>query len=424
MQMIIHPGRLTGSIIPPPSKSIMQRACAGALLHRGITVISNAGHSEDDKVALNIISQLGASVKGHHTDRVEITSSGVINTGNEIDCGESGLSARLFTPIAALSKSAITITGKEGLRRRPMHVFHELLPQLGVKLIDFNGHLPVTVHGPLQSRSLVMDSSTSSQFLSGLLFALSAVAKEPVEVEVKHLSSRPYIDLTLEVLAAFSNNINHENYYKFYVEPSKFYYKEKVTVNVEADWSSAAFWLVGAAINGNVTVENLNMESLQADRAILDVLRQCKANIDTSGSSVTTSTSALRAFEFDATDSPDLFPILSMLASYCEGESKIVGLDRLIHKESNRKESISSMLESFGVEYRIDENTLIIKGKEVLAPGTIEGYNDHRIVMAAAMGSLRASGPVAVDSASSVAKSYPEFFIDLASLGIHTSTIS
>jgi 3-phosphoshikimate 1-carboxyvinyltransferase len=402
----------------------MQRACAGALLHKGTTIITNAGCSEDEKAAMNIVSQLGATVKGHHTNKVEINSSGVVTAESEIDCGESGLSARLFTPIAALSKYPVTVTGKGGLRYRPMKDFEHILPVLGVKLTCLDNHLPVTVHGPLQAKSFVMDASLSSQFLSGILFALSAVAEEQIAIEVIRLSSKPYVDLTLEMLSVFGKNIPHDSYREFYIDPSKFTHQEEIKVDIEVDWSSAAYWFVGAAISGNVTVQNMNLASLQADKAILEVLRSCGCRIEEKENSIIVNSSVLQGFVVDATDCPDLFPILAILAALCEGESSINGLERLVHKESNREKSISAMLTSFGVKYRKEGNSLVISGQQHLNECTIDGYGDHRIIMAGAIGALRASGPVTIEGAAAVGKSYPAFFSHLTSLGIDTRKLS
>lgn len=300
-----------------------------------------------------------------------------------------------------------------------MHVFADVLPALGVSMPHFLGHIPFTVSGPLTAASITVDGSISSQFLTGILFALTASAQAPVTIQVNELKSTPYIDLTLSVLAHFGTPVIHEHYQQFHIDPALFTQEGAIEINIEGDWSSAAFMLVAGAIAGNVKVNNLDTKSLQADTAILQVLQQCGAHMNVEENSLTTKIALLNAFEFDATHCPDLFPILSILAACCQGESAIKGLHRLFHKESNRAESIAEMLQQFGVSFSMEDDVLFITGTGQLDNATIDSYGDHRIAMAAAIGALRARGAVVIHDAESVNKSYPAFFEDLSSLGIN-----
>ncbi len=424
MQATINSGNISGTIAAPPSKSVTQRAFAGALLHKGKTVINNAGRSRDDVAALSIIRSLGASVVEHADNVLEITSNGISAHASELNCNESGLCARLFTPIAALASSSITIKGEGNLLDRPMYGFNDVLPLLGVSVSAFNGFLPCTVQGPLQTRSVTINAESGSQFLSGLLFALSSCAQEPLSIKVSGLKSKPYIDLTLDMLKNFGRPIVHHDHEEFYIDPALFTDAPVVTIDVEADWSSAAYLLVAGAISGSIAVTHLNVDSAQADRAILNVLEQTGAHIliDTSG--VTVAKSRLRAFEFDATHCPDLFPVLAVLAACCDGESEIKGLHRLFHKESNRAESISEMLENFAVPFSLGDDSLFIRGVRKLQGTVIDSYHDHRIAMAAAIAALRANSPVDIIHAEAVNKSYPAFFDDLLSCGVKCNLLS
>ena len=418
MQAIIKPGKLIGTLKVPASKSMMQRACAGAILHKGKTTIYNPGFSDDDKAALQIIQQLGAKIIFQSEEKIEIISDGVVHAAYEIDCSESGLSTRMFTPIAAISSNKIKITGKGSLLQRPMNDFGSILTDLGVDLFDFRGFIPFTVQGPLLPKNLTMDGSVSSQFLTGVLFALSAIAQNSITINVQHLKSKPYVAMSLQMLEQFGKKIVNNNYEKFIIDPSKFEYKDDVEINIESDWSSAAYWLVGAAIHGNVSLENLNKESLQADRKILDALNDAGCNVVEKGNQLHVATSTLKAFHFDATDAPDLFPILSILAANCEGESSIKSLHRLIHKESNRANSIAEMLTAFGVRFKMENDSLFIEGTKKLKAAHINSYHDHRIAMAAAIGALNADGEVAIENGEAVSKSYPEFLKHLKYSGI------
>lgn len=417
MQAIINPGSINGTVYAPASKSMTQRAYAAALLHKGKSIVHGTGRSNDEQAALHVIEQLGATVREHGQTK-EITSEGIKPKSHEINCQESGLCARLFTPIAALSDQPITIKGAGSLLNRPMNIFGELLPQLNVSLHNFHDHLPFTVQGPLRSKVLRVDGSISSQFLSGLLFALSYNITAPVTIYVSSLKSKPYIDLTLDMLNQFGKPITNNNYESFYINPALFKHNPTIEINVEGDWSNAAYWLVAGAINGDITLKGLDINSNQADRAVLPILQQCGADIKTLEDALHIKTATLTAFETDATDYPDLFPALAILAGCCKGESYIKGVHRLYHKESNRVASISEMLSQLGVPLSIEDDTLCITGVQVFDGALIDAYNDHRIVMAAAVAAVKAKRAIVIDGAEAVNKSYPLFFDALKNLGI------
>ena len=417
MRVTVEPGSIRGSIAAAPSKSMTQRAYAAALMHKGTTIIHNAGRSEDEEAALGVILELGARVIIRTDSRIEIISNGVAPVGSEINCGESGLATRLFAPIAGLSGQAVKIDGAGTLRQRPMHGFAEVLPELHVRLNDFYGCVPFTVHGPMRAADVTVDGAHGSQFLSGLLFAMCSCAKEPVTIRVTDLKSKPYIDMTLETLERFGWMVTNKDYEEFYINPAKFIQKETVEVNIEGDWSSSAYFLVAGAIAGDVTVRNLDTESVQADRAILDVLRAATMGVVCNEDGISVKRGRLQAFEFDATHCPDLFPVLAILAACCDGESYISGVHRLFHKESNRAESISEMLQNFDVPFSLEDDTFCITGVRKLQGTVIDGYGDHRIVMAAAIGALRAGSRVDINGAEAVKKSYPGFFENLSFCG-------
>ena len=420
MQAIVNPGEVKGTIKAVPSKSMMQRACAAALLHKGKTIIHNPGISEDDKAALGIIQQLGAKVV-FSDNKIEVISNGLVPLSDHIFCGESGLSTRLFTPIAALCNKSIRIDGSGSLLQRPMNELGHILPELGVQVNNFTGKLPFTVQGPLQAKTIKIDGSVSSQYLSGLLFAYCFSATADVTIFVERLKSRPYIDMTLEVLTHFGRPVMNEDYQAFHISPALFTETEEISITIEGDWSSAAVLLVAGAMAGDVTVEGLNIKSVQADKAILQVLKLADANIEEHEGKVRTVKSQLKEFEFDATNCPDIFPIISVLACCCNGESYIKGLHRLWHKESNRAQSIAEMLLQFNVFFSIENDVLCINGGEGMWGSYIDSYNDHRIVMAASTGALQADSKVIIDNAEAVNKSYPGFFEDLVSLGVFCS---
>jgi 3-phosphoshikimate 1-carboxyvinyltransferase len=417
MKAIVEPGKISGTLMAPPSKSLTQRAYAGALLHNGTTIIHNAGNSQDEKAALQITQQLGARIVNQTENRIEIYSTGINPTSREINCSESGLAARLFIPIASLIGREITINGSGSLLKRPMSGIKEPLQELGIAINGFNGYLPFSLKGPIAPKTITVDASEGSQFLSGLLFALSYSATEQLTVNVTNLKSRPYIDLTLEMLAAFGKPIAHNNYRQFVIDPALFTDPETVEIGVEGDWSSATFFLVAGAIAGDIAISGLNSNTLQADKAIVEVLKSAGAEISVGEDSVTVKKSVLTPFDFDATHCPDLFPALAVLAACCEGDSHIKGVHRLFYKESNRVESVTEMLHCFGVHFSVEEDTLFICGEKTLQGTVIDSYNDHRIAMAAAIGALRAKSQVDITGAEAINKSYPGFFNDLVLCG-------
>lgn len=419
MKAIIEPGSVRGSIQAPPSKSMTQRVYAAALLHRGQTIVAGAGTSDDEQAALGIIGELGAQISEQGPGVTLITSEGVKPIQDNIFCGESGLSARLFIPVAALCSQPVTVNGTGSLLLRPMGLYARILPEFKVAIETNNGFLPARITGPLVPSDVTIDGSESSQFLSGLLFAISAAQQQgTTTITVKDLMSKPYSDMTVSVLRRFGFGIEQQGYQCFTLSGLRKDFNEpEISIVIESDWSSAAYFLVAGAIAGDVTVRGLEDNHLQADSAILSLLTETGADISRKEGEIRVKKKHLFGFEFDATDCPDLFPILAILAACCSGESYISGVHRLFTKESNRAESISEMLENFDVPFSIESDMLCVTGVRKLRGTVIDPHRDHRIVMAAAIGALRASGRVDILDAGVVNKSYPGFFNDFAQCG-------
>lgn len=415
MKATIFPSALKGTLQAAASKSSMQRACAAALVAPpGKTIIHNPGHSNDDKAALDIIQRLGATVM-QVADGIEIHTKGVRPISDTIHCGESGLSIRMFTPLAALSSHALTITGSGSLVERPMDFFDEILPYLEVKVQSRNGKLPLKIQGPLHPKTITIDGSLSSQFLTGLLLAYSAAGAEDVSIKVKGLKSRPYIDLTLAVMRQFGMYVpENRSYEEFYFSGDK---REALAAvrnyTVEGDWSGAAFLLVAGAIAGPLEIKGLDVHSPQADKAILQALMQCGAGLKVEQNRIYLQRLPLKAYHFDATDCPDLFPPLVALASYCEGVTIIEGTSRLTHKESDRARTLQEEFGKLGVMIELEGDRMIVHGGGKLTSARVHSRHDHRIAMACAVAALRAGGKVVIEEAEAVNKSYPDFYTHL-----------
>jgi 3-phosphoshikimate 1-carboxyvinyltransferase len=451
---IIKPSNISGTIQAPASKSSMQRACAAALLAKGKSIIHNPGHSNDDKAALDIIKKLGAEVIINPQDAVHneeparpadgliINSNGILPIADEVNCGESGLSIRMFTPIIAMADKKITIDGEGSLLNRPMDFFDEILPQLGVEVHSNNGKLPIKIKGPLQPKNIEIDGSLSSQFLTGLLMAYSAAPPKSspkgrtseesddsqFSIMVRNLKSKPYIDLTLDVMRQFGLRIpENRNYEKFIFHNDS----SKIppsggggAYTVEGDWSGAAFLLVAGAIAGPITIRSLDMMSTQADKAIMQALGNANASFAIEAKGIKIRPAEMKAFEFDATDCPDLFPPLVVLAAYCNGQTKIKGVNRLTHKESNRAESLQQEFGRMGVKIEVNGDIMIIHGGKTVRGTKLHSHHDHRIAMACAVAALKAEGETVIEEADAVKKSYPDFYDDLKKLGADVSLSS
>lgn len=421
MKAIIQPSGLTGAIWAAASKSSMQRACAAALVSGGRSVIINPGHSNDDKAALDIIQRLGAKVS-FQNDQLVVESNGVQPVEDTIHCGESGLSIRMFTPLVALSDRSITITGSGSLVTRPMDFFDAILPLIGVKVQSNEGKLPLVIQGPVRPSDITIDGSLSSQFLTGLLLAYAASGASDVSIHVKDLKSKPYIDLTLDVMKQFGMKVpENRQYESFYFDNTSL--PEKIdpsTYTVEGDWSGAAFLLVAGVIAGPITVKGLDVFSTQADKAILQALTSCGAGISIQTDQIELRPVPMRAFHFNATECPDLFPPLVALAAYCEGKSVIEGTGRLTHKESNRALTLQEEFGKMGIQIDLQDDLMIVHGGKPQKAG-VHSRHDHRIAMACAVAALKADGPVEIEQAEAVNKSYPDFYEHLQSLGASVS---
>ena len=410
MEKTIHPSQVSGEVRPPCSKSYAQRALAAALLSDGETTLSNIELCDDTRYAMNVITGLGASVR--QTGPTEyVIRGGLAPITDTINTGESGLATRLFTPIAALCDRRMTITGTGTMLRRPIGMMIDPLRNLGVQ-VRSNGYLPITVQGPLRGGETDVEAYVSSQFLTGLLMSLPMAEGDTI-LHVEQPNSLPYLAVTVDLASKFRIRMEHNGFREFFIPGGQHYHPAKL--HIEGDWSSAAFMLVAGAIAGEVTAKRMNTLSLQADLAIIQALTKAGAVIITTPDEITVRKRELTGFDFDATQRPDLFPILAVLGANCEGTTHIRGVNRLVYKESNRAEAIVSEYTKLGMDVALEDDVMTVRGGS-LSGGTIDSCNDHRIAMAAAIAALAASGPVTITNAQAVTKSYPRFWDDLDSI--------
>ncbi len=431
MRATVYPNTLRGEQVAPASKSSMQRACAAALLHRGTTRILNPGHSNDDLAAIDVIQKLGAIVKTEDASKEKINSTSIIvhsngvqPIGDTMNCGESGLGIRMFTPIAALSDQSITVEGIGSLLKRPMHFFDTIFPKLGIEIQSQAGYLPIQIKGPLKPANIEVDGSLSSQFLTGLLMAFAATENTNAVIEVQGLKSKPYIDLTLSVLNTFGWKVQHQDYkrFEFLAHPPL---ADHIDYTVEGDWSGAAFLLVAGAIAGPIVVKGLQLNSTQADKAVMQALKDAGASIDINENAIQIGPAkdkagvvgSLKAFEFDATHCPDLFPPLVALAAVCNGVTILHGVSRLAHKESDRGLTLQKEFAKLGIRIELNQDRMMVYGGTGINGAEVFSQHDHRIAMACGVAALCADGPITITDAEAVNKSYTDFFKHLQHLG-------
>ena len=409
MDKTVPLGRVKGTLTPPCSKSYAQRALAAALLTEEPVVLRNLEFCDDTRSAMRCIETLGATIEQADPTTLSIRG-GLTPRGNRLDVGESGLSTRLFTPIAALCPTPVTIVGRGTLLSRPMRMMLDPLRQLGVTVRDNGGFLPIEVCGPMRGGEVEVDGSVSSQFITGLLLALPRAGHDTT-LHVHDAVSTPYLDMTLDTAQRFGIEICQRDYEEFYIPGNQRY--GTTYFSIEGDWSAAAMLLVAGATAGEITVRNVSMLSKQADTAICTALVRAGAAVINETDSVTAVHRPLHAFEFDATNCPDLFPALAALAAAAEGVSVIRGTSRLEYKECNRAEAICEEYGKLGIEVDLsEEDVMKIRGGAIHGART-RSHGDHRMAMSLAVAALRSDGAVTIEGAESVAKSYPRFFEDL-----------
>lgn len=401
---------------PPCSKSYAQRALAASLLAEGESLLSNIDFCDDTLSAISCIEVLGATV--NRVDERTLVVRGGINPHSDTLCvGESGLSARLFTPIASLYTSPITITGRGTLLYRPMDMMIAPLRALGVNVRDGGGRLPIEVCGKIRGGEIDVDGSVSSQFITGLLLSLP-LAEQDTVINVAGAVSKPYLDMTIDTAAHFGVAIEHNNYEQFYIAGNQRYTPTHYAI--EGDWSAAAMLLVAGAVAGEVSLKNLSLLSKQADVAVCDALVRAGAELTSDNDTITASCRPLQGFEFDATNCPDLFPALATLAAAAQGESVIIGTHRLEHKESNRAEAIAKEFGKLGIDVDLSvDNVMKIRGGAIRGGVTVDSHGDHRMAMTLAVAALLSDSQITIRGAECVAKSYPDFFEILNSLRVN-----
>lgn len=402
-----------GAVTAPPSKSDVHRAIICAALSKGRCTISPVALSNDIKATIGCIKALGAQAEIEGTTLTVDGTHIFENKEATLDCGESGSTLRFFIPVAAAGGVKTEFVGHGSLLPRPIGLFAEILPDAGVEC-ETTGVLPLKINGTLRSGRFEVPGNVSSQFITGLLFALPLLEGDSDIVLTSPIQSVGYINMTIRTMSQFGVEIEKTDF-GWHIKGSQSY--RACDYKTDGDWSQAAFFMVAGALGGSVTVNGVSADSAQGDKKVAEILSQFGARVTQNADSVTVEKNNLNAITIDASQIPDLVPVLSVCAAFAEGTTRIIKAERLRIKESDRLKTTAELLNTLGAEVKELPDGLEIKGISSLNGGSVNGFNDHRIVMSAAVCASRCGGDITCSDAMSINKSYPDFFKDYNSIG-------
>ena len=423
MKIKIKPSILNGKIEIPPSKSYSHRAViAAALAESGKkSKIDNLKFSVDITTTTDIMENWGAKIKRFESALEIIGNDGkVVPKDKYVQCNESGSTIRFLIPIGITDENELIFDGKGKLVDRPLDSYYRIFDKQGIFYKNENGKLPLTVNGKLKAGNYEIDGNISSQFITGLLYALPLLDGDSKLTINKNLESKGYIDLTLEILKLAGIQIVNNNYKSFDIKGNQIY--KPFDYTVEGDYSQVAFWIVAGIISANRNNEvkclHVNKNSLQGDREIIEIVQRMGANLEIFDDYVLVKPSKTQGTVIDISQCPDIGPILTVLGALSEGETRIINGERLRIKESDRITSIKTELNKLGANVAEEGDRLIIQGVEGFAGGiTVNAWNDHRIAMSLAIASIRCEKEIILKEAESVRKSYPHFWDDFVRMG-------
>ncbi|RRD40461.1 3-phosphoshikimate 1-carboxyvinyltransferase [Leptotrichia sp. OH3620_COT-345] len=423
MKVKIKPGIISGQIEIPPSKSYSHRAVIAASLaeNRGKSEITNLKFSVDIKTTVEIMEKWGADIiKGESSLMIKGNNGKVIPKDRYTQCNESGSTVRFLIPVGLTSENELIFDGKGKLVSRPLNSYYKIFEKQGIFYETEKGGLPLKVKGKLRSGVYEIDGNISSQFITGLLYALPLLEGNS-EIKInKILESKGYVDLTLEILKLSGIEIKNNGYKSFEIKGKQTY--KTFNYIVEGDYSQGAFWIVAGIIaskqDNEIKCLHLNKNSLQGDKEIIEIVQRMGANLEIYDDCVIVKPSKTKGTVIDISQCPDIGPILTVLAALSKGKTEIINAERLRIKESDRITSIRTELNKIGAEIEETENSLIIQGVDKFKGGAVlSAWNDHRIAMSLAVASIRCEEEIIIEEAESVKKSYPHFWEDFRKMG-------
>lgn len=459
MKVTIKPNHLEGEIVIPPSKSISHRAVIAASMANGYSKLENIVFSKDIIATCDAMQDFGINVNTY-PGRVDIISDGHLRAPiHPVQCNESGSTLRFLVPFGGLVDKPVVFSGKPSLMSRPLSPYFEIFNKQGIRY-EYRAKMPLLVEGELKPGLYEVPGDVSSQFITGLMFALPSLKEDSQIVVTSPLESKQYVDITMDVLKTFGVEIVNHNYEHFAIKGGQHFTPHNF--RVEGDYSQAAFWIVAGLLDGDLTLKDLSAQSLQGDKAILEICKSMggkiieetsktsqvsqatQASLATQVSLATQATQASLATQeslatqasqatqpttlhilksvthgtiIDGSQCPDIVPVLAVLAALSEGETKIINASRLRIKESDRLKAIATELSKLGADITEADDGLIIQGKTSLKGGIVDSWNDHRIAMSLAVASLRCEGEVIITNSSAIDKSYPHFFQEFKRVG-------
>lgn len=423
----IKHAKLNGSIDIQISKSDAHRSLIAAALCHDDNRTSMLSPWQDNvgidiAITKNALETLGfCQFNDNGNGVLEVISNSEYNNNATVDMGESGTSMRFFVPIVASQNLNTTLLGKGRLLKRPMGVYQEIWAKLGLEFIQNEEHIKTS--GQLPSGEYTIDGGVSSQFISAMIFGLSTQSGDSTLNITGKLESKPYIDMTINTLRKFGVSVIYKDERTIFINGGQKY--KATNVELDRDWSHAAFFVSAAALGGKIKLLGLDRASLQGDKAIIDIVENMGANVvyntkntENGKNSITVENNGrLRGIDIDIANIPDLAPIVSLLGVYASGKTKLYNAQRLRYKESDRITDLANMLTSLGANIETSDSEIIIHGKGYLEGGHTNAYNDHRLAMTAAMASIISNGDITLEGYESVAKSSKNFFTQFTSLG-------
>ena len=414
MNVTIKPAPLSGKVMIPPSKSLSHRAIIAASLASGKSVISNVLYSNDIKATIEAMRALGATID-EYEDSLVIYGSKVKRVKNVINAGESGSTIRFMIPIALVNGSFMEFRGENHLVKRPLDTFFEIFDDQGIKYERGEDYLPLKVYSGLKSGIFKIRGDISSQFITGLLYALPLLDGDSKIIITTNLESKGYIDLTLDMLKKYGITIENKDYKEFIVKGNQVYRPYDYTI--EGDFSQSAFFLVADCLGADIKLLAMNMDSHQGDKKILKDIEDFHSKIHFEDEILFAEKGNTLGATIDFSQSPDLGPALTVLAALSDGTSEFINAGRLRIKECDRITSMKEELEKMGASIIEHEEGRTIHGVKMLHGAVLDSHNDHRVAMALAMASLKTNGEIKILNAGCVSKSYPNFWSVFEKLG-------
>ncbi|MGL5820846.1 MAG: 3-phosphoshikimate 1-carboxyvinyltransferase [Sarcina sp.] len=409
--------KLEGTVSVPPSKSMAHRAVICASLAKGESIISNIDLSDDIIATMEAMKSLGAKIDKIDNKTYKIDGSNTfMNLQNTvIDCNESGSTLRFLVPLSIVKENTVKFIGKGNLGKRPLDIYYDIFKKQGIKYSYENDVLNLNISGQIKGEIFNILGNISSQFISGLMFALPLLDNDSKIIITTELESKGYLDLTLSMLERFGITIINNNYKEFIISGRQKY--KPFDYRVEGDYSQAAFYLVAGFLGSKVGIRDLDLESLQGDKEAIEILENMGGRIVIENKTIGVCKSSEEESIIDASGCPDVIPVIAVAAALTKGTTKIINAKRLRIKECDRLSAIAMELNKLGAKVYEFEDSLVIEGVEVLSGSRVSSHDDHRIAMSMAIASTKCNGDIILDNPNCVSKSYPDFWNDFESLG-------